>query len=585
MVQEIERPGRWDRPFSESMTDADVDGLLLKPPFSRLDAGRFRGKFTLAGILKNDARLFRASPGELIIREGDWGNSVFFLLSGSVRIVIEPGRNAMPAAALGMASVARKSFLEAIRQLWSRPADSEVRDRNSYLLTSRHDGHEDTPIFLQDVPVVLQKYQTVRIEAQQSEFTLFGEQSALGRMERTANVFADSNCELLEIRWQGLRDIMQKDPGLKQQIDDSFREHGLRAFLRSSPFFSHIYADSRDDAIAGDLRAQQQLRLINETEFATYGNYDKPDNFKKLVEDGTATGLKHETIIAKEGDHPNGVILIRSGLARVSHEYHHGHRTVSYLTPGQAFGIEEIVAGFQKHEPVPLKYSVRAVGYVTAVIIPTRLFEELVLQEIQSAADAPEVLTVQESGSDGSRAMDVDTGLLEFLVERRYINGTQTMVIDMDRCTRCDDCVRACAATHDNNPRFLRNGPMHGKYMVANACMHCADPVCMIKCPTGAIHRNQLGGQVVINDQTCIGCQACANNCSYDAIRMVQIRDHQGVLFHDSDSKFKTIEKATKCDLCADQLTGPACQNACPHDALVRLNLGDHESVADWVNR
>ena len=64
--------------------------------------------------------------------------------------------------------------------------------------------------------------------------------------------------------------------------------------------------------------------------------------------------------------------------------------------------------------------------------------------------------------------------------------------------------------------------------MVANACLHCVDPVCMIGCPTGAIHRSAVGGQVVINDDTCIGCATCANSCPYNNIQMVEIRDPQG---------------------------------------------------------
>ena len=44
-----------------------------------------------------------------------------------------------------------------------------------------------------------------------------------------------------------------------------------------------------------------------------------------------------------------------------------------------------------------------------------------------------------------------------FLVEHRFVNGTASMLIDLDRCTRCDDCVRACAVAHDNNPRFVRH--------------------------------------------------------------------------------------------------------------------------------
>ncbi len=45
------------------------------------------------------------------------------------------------------------------------------------------------------------------------------------------------------------------------------------------------------------------------------------------------------------------------------------------------------------------------------------------------------------------------------------------------------------------------------------------------------------------------------------------------------------ILKATKCDFCAGQLTGPACQNACPHDALVRVDMSDLTQLASWMGR
>jgi Fe-S-cluster-containing dehydrogenase component len=108
--------------------------------------------------------------------------------------------------------------------------------------------------------------------------------------------------------------------------------------------------------------------------------------------------------------------------------------------------------------------------------------------------------------------------------------------------------------------------------MVANACMHCADPVCMIGCPTGAIHRSMSGGMVVINDDTCIGCGTCANSCPYENISLVQIADKQGMPVVD-EATHRPIMKATKCDLCSDQLGGPACVRACPHDALKRVDF------------
>ena len=135
-----------------------------------------------------------------------------------------------------------------------------------------------------------------------------------------------------------------------------------------------------------------------------------------------------------------------------------------------------------------------------------------------------------------------------------------------------------------NNPRFLRHGPIHGHFMFANACMHCADPVCMVECPTGAIFRDIIGGEVVINDRTCIGCSMCAKNCPYDAIRMVEVRERIGSLIRDEQGRLP-IQQATKCDLCVEQRSGPACQNACPHDALVRVNMTELQSLGDVFNR
>ncbi|MGI9499037.1 MAG: 4Fe-4S dicluster domain-containing protein, partial [Geminicoccaceae bacterium] len=179
--------------------------------------------------------------------------------------------------------------------------------------------------------------------------------------------------------------------------------------------------------------------------------------------------------------------------------------------------------------------------------------------------------------------LPLEQSTINFLMNNRTINGTAAMFIDTDRCTACDDCVRACASAHNNNPRFVRHGPEQDNLMVANACMHCVDPVCLIGCPTGAIHRTQ-GGLVTIDDITCIGCATCADSCPYDNIRMVEIRDQNGDFIVDQDTQ-APIVKATKCDLCLEQPGGPACQRACPHDALTRIDLRDRERLVDWLAR
>ena len=83
---------------------------------------------------------------------------------------------------------------------------------------------------------------------------MFGELAALGRTPRTATVFAEGDVYLLEIRWQGLRDIMHRDDAMKQHIDRLFRERALVSFLHGSPLFQHL-----DAASLANIAAQTQF--------------------------------------------------------------------------------------------------------------------------------------------------------------------------------------------------------------------------------------------------------------------------------------------------------------------------------------
>jgi Fe-S-cluster-containing hydrogenase component 2 len=158
----------------------------------------------------------------------------------------------------------------------------------------------------------------------------------------------------------------------------------------------------------------------------------------------------------------------------------------------------------------------------------------------------------------------IETEPLHQFLAHGLMDAQSLLILDLEKCTRCDQCVKACADAHDGVTRLLRDGVRFDKYLVATSCRQCRDPLCMIGCPVGSIRRrNSL--EVIIEDW-CVGCGLCATNCPYGNITIHEF-DRDG---KDAGDHGK-IRKATSCDLCHDQ-EEPSCVYACPHDAAHRVN-------------
>lgn len=568
------RARRWDLPFGSEMTDADVQQLLTVSPFSMMDATQFPSFLPLQGILRNDTRIVNCQDGDIVIREGDYGNSAFLVLDGEVLVSLAK----LPEEWLGRPARETKSWLQAAGQLWTNHRQSEVRTATAPTLGSAVGTRSDDTgvhVFLQDVPRQLDASHTATL----TKGEIFGELAALSRTPCPVTVVSKGESRLLEIRWQGLRDLLRYDEAMHHHVHQLYRENSLQIHLRETPIFKHL--------------DENAIRTIADaTEFKNYGDFDWQNEFKTTAGKDVAKKIEAEPIIISEGNYADHLLLVRSGFARVSRKHADGHRTFAYLGKGQIFGLPEMVHNWTSDHTIGYQYSLRAIGYVDVLSIPTFVLRSFLESNIHDTlkrlqldnvfSTVPEGIPTAEERESG--LPEIETGLLEFLVERRLINGTKTMLIDLDRCTRCDDCVRACAAAHDNNPRFVRQGQRYRNYLFTEACMHCVDPVCMIGCPTGAITRRQGQPTVSINDLTCIGCSTCSNSCPYNAIQMVQTRNEKGSTLVDAESKMPIL-KATKCDLCSEQPTAPACQSNCSHDALVRIDMSDLQGLADWLNR
>ncbi len=198
---------------------------------------------------------------------------------------------------------------------------------------------------------------------------------------------------------------------------------------------------------------------------------------------------------------------------------------------------------------------------------------------------------------------------LHALVSDGVVEGTEVLVIDLDKCIHCNECEEACARRHGHS-RMNRKGMVIGNITITTACRQCQDPVCML-CSRAGIARKP-GGEVYITE-SCIGCGICAERCPYDNITIVSLEEEHGrsgatrtanssnavwqrfsSMFKDGIIKeekrkvlpmaqpgplnaqpsggYEELRKkiAVKCDLCAGY-NNQACVQACPTGAAMRV--------------
>lgn len=145
------------------------------------------------------------------------------------------------------------------------------------------------------------------------------------------------------------------------------------------------------------------------------------------------------------------------------------------------------------------------------------------------------------------------------------------MLIDITRCTGCEECVLACKEENDLGPDRLRPGQqavdglsatrfstilrLPNDHYVRQQCRHCLDPACVSACLVGAMQKTPEG-PVIYDSELCMGCRYCLVACPY------------GVPRYQWDEAAPLVRKCTLCYPRILEGKEPACVEACPEDAL-----------------
>ena len=362
----------------------------------------------------------------------------------------------------------------------------------------------------------------------------FGEIGALNGWPQSVTVKTVAECVLVQIRVPALRLMKKQSSAFRDRVDAVYRQRALLPQLRATPLFHGV-----PEEVVADLATRVEL--------VSWG--------------------PGETVI-EEGAPVDALYLVRSGFMRLAQRVGEGRASVSYLSKGMTVGeIELLIEGVASS-----RFSVSSVGYGELVRIAADDLREVLRRHpaVEAELWRRTVARIKETGA--SRADPRQSEFIQFALNKGLVEGTSILVIDLDVCTRCDDCVRACADTHGGRPRFVREGDRYNNLLIAKSCYHCEDPVCLIGCPTGAIRRANVGDVVEIAEQICIGCAKCYDSCPYDAIVM-----HDTGTTWPDDALPKPLRGtpqalASKCDLCHTSSAGPACVRNCPHHCAFRVS-------------
>lgn len=504
-----------------------------------------------------------AVAGYALIKQGmNQGHDVVeHLLGHAVEPVEEP---IIRDQRLGMLFGSTEERLNEVRSITPLLADVPDTALRELLLTStvhtdvkartaiyREDHYSDSLfIILRGAVKVSRPTQAAEeIFAQLGPGEFFGETSLVSGLRRSEKAKAVADSVLFEIPRRAVLRLLNAEPSVKRAIDENFIVRALQLYLLP-------------DA---------QLTFL-----------------RSLASRAVTCSYKQGEVVYKAGDPGDEFYLVRSGSMKISKRSGAEGKevVVNHLPVGRSFGEIELL------DPSRPKRQVTVAATKTSEVIRFRRKDfnaiverypevgERLRRQMQEMLVRSAEVFAREVGGDHLVNKMVDSGVFE---------GTDVLFIDEDKCVRCDQCVQACASTHQGQTRLHRTeGNIFGNLLVPSSCRHCENPMCLTDCPPGNAILRDKNGEVYIDPGRCIGCGNCAKNCPYGNIFMVHPAKVEEVgpvnrllniiglggrsTHHEESGEMKAI----KCDLCKDMGHGPACVRICPTGAAFRVSPNEY---------
>jgi len=363
---------------------------------------------------------------------------------------------------------------------------------------------------------------------------------------RSATVRAKTDVSLLEIRRNVLY-ILQRNKESKAILDAVYNKRSISTHLRSISLFAEQFTDDKDFEKFVDL-VREKANLVR---------------------------LNPGDVLFRQGDAEDNFYLVRIGFVKIWLKQPGGDHVINYTGPGGMVGEIALMGHLAELRGKLLSQgrtaSATALDHVDLVSISGEDFK-LILQNFPKIREKMVAIALERITEIQRQVAKVESNNLNDFLKQGLMEARSLLVLDLEKCTRCDECTKACSDTHQGVTRLVREGLRFENFLVASSCRSCLDPYCMVGCPVDAIHRGKKREMTIEN--WCIGCGKCAQNCPYGNINMQPFETNEKIddITRPGYKVAVVQQKATMCDLCESVDGQPSCVYACPHDAAHRMS-------------
>lgn len=378
ILRKMDRPDEAIGAYTKVAETYAADGLLLKAIAAcklilEIDADHTDTQKVLADLYAKKTGRAAAAPLPIPVKAPDEAEAIPVMQDEDIVMVEEEEETPTELPTIPLFSdLPKNAFIQLLEQMQMRsvlPEETIIRegDVDDSMFIISHGRVKITKTTESGSELVL---------AHLGDGAFFGEMALLSESPRTASVIAEEEMLLFEVSREVLKSVVKSFPSVKHILFRFYRQRLLSNLMATSPIFQPLDSEQRKSLIE---RFKSREASANE----------------KILEQG------------QKGD---GLYLLLSGRAEVSHKIEGKKNVLAHLKEGDVFGEMSLLSN------QPVSADIKTIRKSIVLKLPRRTFAEIVSTHPQLIAHISDLSAERAKTTkaivDGQLKFSEDQGLI-----------------------------------------------------------------------------------------------------------------------------------------------------------------------------